>query len=597
MTASRAVRWAPFIFPSHRISVLSEEVRRIYSLWTHSNAMKLLNCTSLEIEEYYGSSIPEKYAILSHTWESGEASFQDVGNTEAMASKPGWAKINQTCRLALEQGYSYAWIDTCCIDKTNFTELVEAINSMFKWYARSTICYAYLADVGGARTTRLQGSRWFTRGWTLQELIAPSSVEFYDVDWKFLGTRADLSDELQERTGIDKEFLTNVTESVEDMLPDIPIARRMSWAADRITTREEDLAYCLLGVFGVNMPLLYGEGSRAFIRLQEEIIKETHDTSIFAWSHSKTAGLSQIPQVYFGILATSPNMFAFAKTLEKAPEKTSVEYTMTNKGLRIETEVFGTQHDWQEMFMELGCRLREGSESGNLCILLRDQGDGTLVRSSPFVQLASRLHRINPKPNTRLLIRRHLNPRQSRTIEGSHGSIVFPRDVRIIGVAVPARLELVDASPWELWDPDRRGFSTGGLRNFHGFVRFKIVLMAEASPEWNSSGQDFCLFTWFLEGCLDQPAMCLATSTYQTELYNAVTAANGDGWKPLCRQNTELPAKVLLEDKAKQSARLVDRLKSKLTDRWKFAISCEMLTRLMTLREHVVSMRVTAMNA
>lgn len=247
--------------------------------------------------------------------------------------------------------------------------------------------------------------------------------------------------------------------------------------------------------------------------------------------------------------------------------------------------------------MELGCRLREGSESGNLCILLRDQGDGTLVRSSPFVQLASRLHRINPKPNTRLLIRRHLNPRQSRTIEGSHGSIVFPRDVRIIGVAVPARLELVDASPWELWDPDRRGFSTGGLRNFHGFVRFKIVLMADASPEWNSTGQDFCLFTWFLEGCLDQPAMCLATSTYQTELYNAATAANGHGWKPLCRQNTELPAKVLLEDKAKQSARLVDRLKSKLTDRWKFAVSCEMSTRLMTLREHVVSMRVTAMNA
>ncbi|KAI8153864.1 Secondary metabolism regulator LAE1 [Colletotrichum sp. SAR 10_70] len=182
----------------------------------------------LEIEEYYGSSIPEKYAILSHTWESGEASFQDVGNTEAMASKPGWAKIKQTCRLALDQGHSHAWIDTSCIDKTNFTELTEAINSMFKWYARSTTCYAYLADIGADESLQFQDSRWFTRGWTLQELIAPRQVEFYDKNWTFLGTRADLSNKMEERTGIDKDFLINTTEAVEDMLPDIPIARRMS---------------------------------------------------------------------------------------------------------------------------------------------------------------------------------------------------------------------------------------------------------------------------------------------------------------------------------------------------------------------------------
>ncbi|KAK1655153.1 hypothetical protein BDP81DRAFT_477100 [Colletotrichum phormii] len=223
-----------------------------------------------------------------------------------IARKKGWRKIQYFCRLALQQGYKYAWVDTCCINKQDFTELTEAINSMFKWYARSSVCYAYLSDVG-VDGVSLQQSQWFTRGWTLQELIAPTRVDFFDKDWNYIGSQADLCDIIQERTNIDKSILVAGSGRVEGLLTTIPVARRMSWASGRTTKREEDLAYCLLGVFGVKMPLLYGEGNRAFIRLQEEIIKETNDLSIFAWSAPTDSPLG-----YFGILAMSPSVFETA---------------------------------------------------------------------------------------------------------------------------------------------------------------------------------------------------------------------------------------------------------------------------------------------
>ncbi|KAK1537972.1 HET domain-containing protein [Colletotrichum paranaense] len=225
--------------------------------------MKLLNCSSLLIEEFSGLSIPESYAILSHRWEADhqEATYQDFGKPDVIARKKGWKKIQHFCRLALQQGYKYAWVDTCCINKQDFTELTEAINSMFKWYARSSICYAYLSDVG-IDGVSLQHSQWFTRGWTLQELIAPSRVEFFDKDWNYIGSRSDLCDIIQQRTNIDKSILVAGSGRVEGLLTTIPVARRMSWASGRMTKREEDLAYCLLGVFGVKMPLLSSDQGR-----------------------------------------------------------------------------------------------------------------------------------------------------------------------------------------------------------------------------------------------------------------------------------------------------------------------------------------------
>ena len=179
----------------------------------------------------------------------------------------------------------------CCIDKTSSAELSEAINSMFRWYEKAKVCYAYLSDVSGDANLKKDvsefvGSRWFTRGWTLQELVAPKSVLFYSrryTGWHFLGTKEDLCDHISAVTGIDTDTLYGAGLELAS------VARKMSWASHRETTRVEDTAYCLLGIFDVNMPLLYGEGKKAFLRLQEEILRSSYDYSLFAWGLNLTS--------------------------------------------------------------------------------------------------------------------------------------------------------------------------------------------------------------------------------------------------------------------------------------------------------------------
>ncbi|KAK3990675.1 hypothetical protein QBC44DRAFT_358106 [Cladorrhinum sp. PSN332] len=211
-----------------------------------------------------------------------------------------------TCKQAEKDGLLYAWIDTCCIDKASSAELSEAINSMFKWYRQAVICYAYLADVSDvgdddhheASDSSFSASKWFTRGWTLQELIAPVKLRFFDSKWKRIGDKQTLESAIHIITRIDVEVLRGGN------LKDVSVARRMSWASDRQTTREEDIAYCLMGIFDINMPMLYGEGKKAFIRLQEEILKEIGDESMFAW---KAADDSLA--LYRGMFADSPSEF------------------------------------------------------------------------------------------------------------------------------------------------------------------------------------------------------------------------------------------------------------------------------------------------
>ena len=199
-----------------------------------------------------------------------------------MPSKKGFAKLTGCYEKAKNDGFRYCWIYTCCIDKTSSAELSEAINSMYQWYKDAHICYAYLEDLHGDpkldNYEAFSKSRWFTRGWTLQELIAPQVVEFYDAFWVNIGTRSSLQERLTHITGINERILAG-----GDPL-ESSVAVRMSWAARRETSRLEDEAYCLLGIFGVNMPLLYGEGKRAFLRLQEEILHVDEDYTLFAWT-------------------------------------------------------------------------------------------------------------------------------------------------------------------------------------------------------------------------------------------------------------------------------------------------------------------------
>ncbi|KAI1741485.1 hypothetical protein F4680DRAFT_66278 [Xylaria scruposa] len=219
-----------------------------------------------------------KYAILSHTWgnEDQEVSFDGMVRGEER-NKQGYRKVEFCRDQARLDGLQYFWIDTCCIDKSNSSELSEAINSMFHWYQRATKCYVYLTDVGRATTTEggqtsapdLEGefraSKWFTRGWTLQELLAPSLVSFFGCDGQPLGCKRSLENAINEITGIPIVALQG------EELSYFTIEERLSWSKGRKTTRPEDKAYSLMGIFAVYMPLIYGEGEKyAFERLRRE---------------------------------------------------------------------------------------------------------------------------------------------------------------------------------------------------------------------------------------------------------------------------------------------------------------------------------------
>jgi hypothetical protein len=197
-------------------------------------------------------------------------------------------------------------VDTCCIDKRSSSELSEAINSMYQWYQNAVYCYAYLADVSipsppyeTVPRYALLRSEWFSRGWTLQELIAPMNLRFYSARWDDLGLRQKYATSISRNTGIDERILRG-----QIPVDSVNIAQRMRWASSRKTTRVEDKAYCLMGIFDVNMPLLYGEGIRSFTRLQEEIIRRSPDHSIFTWIDRSASRAS-----FRGLLARSPAEF------------------------------------------------------------------------------------------------------------------------------------------------------------------------------------------------------------------------------------------------------------------------------------------------
>jgi hypothetical protein len=251
----------------------------------------------LTYTEFAPASIPP-YAILSHTWGAEEVTFDDLLSDSAKR-KAGYEKIIFCGTQAVRDDLEYFWCDTCCIDKRNSSELSKAINSMFRWYRNAAMCYVYMADVHTPRRvdSSVQGgriillgdgleistdapdesyrdeweadfrkSRWFTRGWTLQELLAPAHVEFYSAELQLLGDKESLCDLISEITNIPATALRGRS------LDNFSVSTRMDWATERHTTEEEDGAYCLMGLFSIFMPLIYGEGKdSALRRLRKEI--------------------------------------------------------------------------------------------------------------------------------------------------------------------------------------------------------------------------------------------------------------------------------------------------------------------------------------
>ncbi|RYP19389.1 hypothetical protein DL765_003362 [Monosporascus sp. GIB2] len=253
--------------------------------------MRLLNTSTLELKTFHQDR--PQYAILSHTWTKDEPSFEafvarsHFSRSIARFRKKKYVKVVMSCELAKESGLDWIWIDTCCIDKSSSAELTEAINSMYAWYEAAEVCFAYLRDVSDqedplSENSSFARSRWFTRGWTLQELIAPRLVEFYSSNWVRIGSKWEYAATIERITGIHQGVLKDPYFS--GLASPWSVSQRMSWAANRRTTRPEDLAYSLMGLFNVQMPLLYGEGAqKAFVRLQGEIAKSTNDQSLFAW--------------------------------------------------------------------------------------------------------------------------------------------------------------------------------------------------------------------------------------------------------------------------------------------------------------------------
>ena len=236
------------------------------------------------------------YAIFSHRWLSKEPLYQDMSKEPMADTEPGWNKLQEFCRKAMcDHGCKFAWSDTCCINKQSSAELDESIRSMFRWYRNSHICIAFLSETADLEAlkksqTGEEGAKidaWFLRGWTLQELLAPERIKFYGANWEPLVSlcisKCDRSSE-----NIMK-IIENITHiPLDDLKAFSPgtnqVPEKMLWASQRRTTRIEDIAYCLIGIFDVSLMIAYGEGNRAFFRLMEEILKRYDKWDVFRWS-------------------------------------------------------------------------------------------------------------------------------------------------------------------------------------------------------------------------------------------------------------------------------------------------------------------------
>lgn len=270
-----------------------------------------------------------KYAILSHRWlDSGEPTYEEMKTDPPAAAGPGYEKLKNFCREARKHGVELAWSDTCCIDKSSSTELDESIRSMFRWYRNSTICIVHLA-----KSTTIEDilhDEWTARGWTLQELLAPFAIKFFNKHWKPMTN--DENDKRTEATTRILQILETATgiprhEIYWQFTPGpVKVDERMAWAARRKTTRVEDVAYSLMGIFDVSLQIAYGEGGeRAFCRLIEAIM-QAGDPSVLNWKGAAAQHHSS------GAIPRSPKSFLDCRKLKFGGR---LEMTMTGLGLRM----------------------------------------------------------------------------------------------------------------------------------------------------------------------------------------------------------------------------------------------------------------------
>ena len=333
--------------------------------------MRLIDTRSFEIRQLDELKRLEKdgeYAIVSHRWNDKDEDVfekleilhrkerdtrqdkqaEQVKKLLETSNDESISKIRFACREARRDNIPYVWIDTCCIDKRDLRELSQAINSMFRWYKEARVCYTYLSDVRiNYPADEFKKSVWFTRGWTLQELLAPRQLRFFDLNWNRLGTKETMVSQIHEATNIKPQYLNGDFTGA-------CIAEKMSCASARTTKIRDDMAYSMLGIFGITMDVRYGEEEDAFLRLEENLVEKTRDESIFAWTipPSLKGGLSTWPAL--GLLAPWPSCFSDSGslTIESGEYKprSDVGYSITKKGVEFAIPMLfpdsGNGTDW-----------------------------------------------------------------------------------------------------------------------------------------------------------------------------------------------------------------------------------------------------------
>lgn len=322
--------------------------------------MRLLRTRTLDLEAFYDPGTRPRYAVLSHTWEPGRhLTYSDLAaDPEHALSGTGSELVRRACDVAQKLGHEYLWVECICVDGSSTAEVSEAVNSSFRWYQEASACLVYLADLPSEYPddeTSWRECRWWTRAWTLPELLAPPTVRFYDEDWNFRGTKTSppILDIISHITHISEHVLRDGS-----LIRRTSVAKRMSWAATRKARRVEDMAYSLLGIFGVHMQTVYGEGTESFKRLQDEILKDTRDMSLLAWEAQPDD-----KRLFRGLFASSPK--EFVRFISCPPEWTTPlsfagEIQSTSKGLSITAPFISYPcHSQRILLLDLGTHVQQ----------------------------------------------------------------------------------------------------------------------------------------------------------------------------------------------------------------------------------------------
>jgi hypothetical protein len=426
------------------------------------------------------------------------------------SQEPGYSKILKTCEVARDTGLEYAWVDTCCIDKSSSAELSEAINSMFQWYQVAKVCFVYLSDLPptSSLNNRMSRCKWFTRGWCLQELIAPHNVRFYNCRWDFIGSKLDanLLELVSRISRIDEAVLADTS-----ILPTLSVAKKMSWAAHRETTKPEDIAYCLLGIFDVNMPLLYGEGPKAFMRLQEEIIKRSNDLSIFAWGHPDTTqpqrregrlarpveegehvNSSPVTQTACcDLFAESPSNFSNCGdlVLQTRAAQRNFAFSVTNNGVFLSQMKLRVNFESSCYVLPLLCYEKSSPLDGTYLALKK-------VGPDLFVRLKNchweNLFRWNQRVSGYVVAK--ITPETKAFVENCHVESVQLRSPLCSNVLLHA--SILEISPQEMWDPSNLTFLHDDDHPFSGHVKLDGTLLRRALIGSAAQGWDDIYLAW-----------------------------------------------------------------------------------------------------